>query len=51
MTNCLPCLEQIKPVLLTLQVIPTNGMNLGLGENWSVVSQPWKNPTSKHGNY
>ncbi|CDN10523.1 hypothetical protein RintRC_4050 [Richelia intracellularis] len=26
-------------------------MNLGLGENLSFVSQPWKNPTSKHGNY
>ncbi len=39
MTNHFWWLEQIKPIILTLQRIPTNGMDLEVGENFNFTSQ------------
>ncbi|MDJ0675839.1 MAG: hypothetical protein QNJ36_10735 [Calothrix sp. MO_167.B42] len=39
MTNHFWWLEQIKPIILTLQIIPINGMDLEVGKNVNFTSQ------------
>ncbi|MDJ0619402.1 MAG: hypothetical protein QNJ63_22105, partial [Calothrix sp. MO_192.B10] len=39
MTNNFWWLEHIEPILLTLQRIPTNGMDLEVEDNFSIVNQ------------